>query len=1153
MSNNGRSRKGKAPIDSSRRTPYGGPADHQHHQQQSGPAVMNELQHKDPFRTGTRLSLSDAPSSSVYQTSRKRQAEDMKRHSQTEEQYQEKRQHTSDAFGLDYGGGAYATLGIHARPSSHPAADPFRETDASLYGYRNNDFQDPFALFPAGQIKQDIYHSRYMGVLPNFYKAAEQVQDFGPQQIASGAHMSYSAAGGYAANSFQQYQNGPPQNTFLTSPGLDKDVISPVASFPTRWPNPSPVYNQAIVDPLQYMTWPEGDLTPCNEHMVMLRLQHADLDDVPYSMADYPVVEEMVIAEQAWGLDSLLQLFLPRKLWTSRVKHMLRNKSKPGYYIKPTVQWSKKQPQWRISFWDSDHMVEMLRPLAATKRNLSLFDIVMLKRHVESCIAAGARNEEELALPLPPSLVAPAPAGKKKAKNAEEQDKWKQMSKRDFRQPDVQIHQAQRQADCSAIGVNRRLRQENFGTFGGEALEWPQNELLLQQPVVPFSSSPVSSYLPTGVEALPNQQGNKDLRQEPAQDRPRHGKTFELFRDEPQPAASLMLDNAAMGMTHDISNIARGHYHRSQKRGDAIDEMLPVPVASEPPESVSAAKAPARQQQAVFEVVESVPDVKRSPLPHINSLKRKAGEDANKMIAHKQRMLDDELRLTGAGDQYGPLENEDQEFGRLFDLAGMRANDRLELPNDFHASMSVGSAVEHDSEVLPSQQDAQTSGKVENAPSKTFDEESVSRAEVHVVSTVPSALEIDSRHWFEEGTAYGDHFNSEKPMAFAGILASHSSRPETTRARDSEYFPLPEPRGFEKISQRLDSYVLHEDQIPPLLREFPKPPSGNISELARCVRFAQSDSQKRIDWRLHPTHVYKIFQKTNFHGLELLVSRHEISVSSPATKKEFDTVMAIRTAHVLFGKDPTVYVASEIPALVSYLEDDLPSAISFINKNDETKFRECAADVHRKFKERFPSYSHADLPAWRALLNKSIPNSLKAHSLRKIIQRIEGQAGTLPKFAMSTEGLMSIAPLGDDNVATWPDVNAIKLDSEDIEAFSLANGLVQGEHVDNAEPSYGQPIDLTAGDDSEVLPPYEAPPEIQQAEGRIDAASSLPQHQIEDALVPEHQSSTFVLSEDEFNRKLIDGMHYDLLRNGLPGLDCFSGSGSAGNQPLPPS
>lgn len=55
------------------------------------------------------------------------------------------------------------------------------------------------------------------------------------------------------------------------------------------------------------------------------------------------------------------------------------------------------------------------------------------------------------------------------------------------------------------------------------------------------------------------------------------------------------------------------------------------------------------------------------------------------------------------------------------------------------------------------------------------------------------------------------------------------------------------------------------------------PDDDDFTELARCIRFASSTSQKGIDWRVYPFHVMEIDRRTNVYGVELLRSRNSVA------------------------------------------------------------------------------------------------------------------------------------------------------------------------------------------------------------------------------------------------------------------------------------
>ena len=141
-----------------------------------------------------------------------------------------------------------------------------------------------------------------------------------------------------------------------------------------------------------------------------------------------------------------------------------------------------------------------------------------------------------------------------------------------------------------------------------------------------------------------------------------------------------------------------------------------------------------------------------------------------------------------------------------------------------------------------------------------------------IVPTVPSWIAEGSQYSIRIDVAYSEGCDTEYPRNCEHYLAQLTARPEFPRAKEYEYSPMPDMLDVEIMNQRLNWVVPDDGEAPRLLRELPVPQFHIDSELVRCVRFAQSDSQKRVDWRVHPNHVAEIIQRTNFYEMELLIS-----------------------------------------------------------------------------------------------------------------------------------------------------------------------------------------------------------------------------------------------------------------------------------------
>ncbi|KAI4708026.1 hypothetical protein J4E89_007145 [Alternaria sp. Ai002NY15] len=335
-----------------------------------------------------------------------------------------------------------------------------------------------------------------------------------------------------------------------------------------------------------------------------------------------------------------------------------------------------------------------------------------------------------------------------------------------------------------------------------------------------------------------------------------------------------------------------------------------------------------------------------------------------------------------------------------------------------------------------------------------------------IVTTVPSLIDRNNHAIIKPGVAYSEGYDPRNPQNFKHYLAQFTDRPAIPRPREREYRPMPEMLEIETLNQRLDWVVPNGAEAPELFREMPSPPPHVDSELARCVRFAQSDAQRRVNWRAHPTHVAEIIQRTNFYGMELLVSRSEMRISSPPTADEFELAMATRLAHISFGMDTKDYIAADVPAIIEYFSENLPSAISVFPTEEEDCFRAFTDYYRVMFEENYPPLNALGLPEWQALLDAEEGKpSLKAQTLQGIVQSIRGLAHQRPGDADGTNSLK------DETSHEKPDTGNEHLDNARLE---LSQTLGVGRDSFDGDPQW--PDHLT----SAVLPSVAQNEELQR-------------------------------------------------------------------------
>jgi len=128
-----------------------------------------------------------------------------------------------------------------------------------------------------------------------------------------------------------------------------------------------------------------------------------------------------------------------------------------------------------------------------------------------------------------------------------------------------------------------------------------------------------------------------------------------------------------------------------------------------------------------------------------------------------------------------------------------------------------------------------------------------------VVNDIPEALGQTLSLKINEGSYYPEGFHPQKPELYRDMLGLIKTQIEPERIplsqrhryirrpRDVDYRPLQEVCDVETTNQRLSSILALGIEAPELLRNMRTPPVHIFTELARCVRFAQSDAQKRVD------------------------------------------------------------------------------------------------------------------------------------------------------------------------------------------------------------------------------------------------------------------------------------------------------------------
>lgn len=200
------------------------------------------------------------------------------------------------------------------------------------------------------------------------------------------------------------------------------------------------------------------------------------------------------------------------------------------------------------------------------------------------------------------------------------------------------------------------------------------------------------------------------------------------------------------------------------------------------------------------------------------------------------------------------------------------------------------------------------------------------------VSTIPSSIPEADRYGFATDPLAEEFLETYGPERYCGLLSESEELKFTgeLRPQDKEYVALPPERDADALNERLNRAIVpNMHPIPPLLRKFGEHvdeavDAESLTTLARCVRFAKSHAQRKVQWRLHPAHITEILGRTNLYCLEVLRCRNELVVDDLLpSQDDYNNFMAIRLAHLLYSrKDLTPYVASDIPQLVARLDGD---------------------------------------------------------------------------------------------------------------------------------------------------------------------------------------------------------------------------------------
>jgi hypothetical protein len=272
---------------------------------------------------------------------------------------------------------------------------------------------------------------------------------------------------------------------------------------------------------------------------------------------------------------------------------------------------------------------------------------------------------------------------------------------------------------------------------------------------------------------------------------------------------------------------------------------------------------------------------------------------------------------------------------------------------------------------------------------------------------------MNLQYQFTEDLHEPQYFDPAKPRKYAEHLSQQHAF-SALRPQDTEYVPIPPMEQTEAWNLWLNSKLAPDSELPALFRNFTYkrtnvPAPDDVSLLARCVRFAQSDAQKEIDWRAHPSHVHEIIQRTNVYGLELLISREQVVVKTPVTRKDFELIMAIRTVHVLWQQqDRTQHVAADIPGIIQMLHEQNPFLPEFLDmileKSDGDVFLASVKEMCDQFMQSYPEIGRSSISSYEERLAQQDPNPANAHMFEYLIE-------------IATQGRAEVVKIGDDRGA----------------------------------------------------------------------------------------------------------------------------------------
>jgi hypothetical protein len=152
------------------------------------------------------------------------------------------------------------------------------------------------------------------------------------------------------------------------------------------------------------------------------------------------------------------------------------------------------------------------------------------------------------------------------------------------------------------------------------------------------------------------------------------------------------------------------------------------------------------------------------------------------------------------------------------------------------------------------------------------------------------------------------------------------------------------------LNEWLDGALGTNPTKPKLFRDLEIPIADDLSQLARCIRFARSLSEQATDWRVNPIHIQEMAKLTNVYGIELLRARAAMTYPLECTSydlEQFKILVSIRYSPHL-DADCSAAHAAQIWNLASQNDELLCNRLS---EEDILVFAMHADPILKRYKE----------------------------------------------------------------------------------------------------------------------------------------------------------------------------------------------------------